>query len=76
MQVQCSLCYRWCHCRCCGYDSLIDAIEADYNVCLSCSCYYFKENPIKNNKTNLIVLPDTLLSQWNSEIAKHIDTSK
>lgn len=69
--IDCSLCHRPRHLRCAGLTSPSDVSEAAYQ-CLSCVCTYHFHHPIPS-KTTLIIMPGTLLNQWQNEIKKHVN---
>ncbi len=64
--VQCELCHTWQHFECVGFDPIAE--ENKRYICPLCSEQISQRTDIG---ATLIVCPDTILTQWLSEIKKH-----
>lgn len=69
--IQCHACMKWRHIRCSGFTSTDGAKSEKQFTCLACNCAYHHSNPVTSN-TTLILMPNTLLNQWQAEIRKHV----
>lgn len=68
--VQCSGCEKWRHIRCAGFQTAEEAeVEHDY-LCLPCQAIYHHYHQLPS-KCMLLIVPPTLVNQWQMEIKKH-----
>lgn len=76
--VQCDFCDSWHHQVCSGYNSLDAFSTANENggkyshelfMCFNCQ---HQEKPVFSCKTTLIVSPESIHDQWESELTRHV----
>ena len=72
--VQCDACDHYHHAYCAGFKSYDEVIHAEHYICLACKCLHHFKHPLRC-RTTLIVMPNTLISQWINEIHKHMKGS-
>ena len=69
--IQCSACRTWLHGPCAGFDSTAAMEQCAEYTCLACSALHHYALPLQA-RTTLIVMPNTLIHQWRSEMLKHL----
>ena len=68
--IGCDGCGRWVHACCAGYTPA-EAESLESYLCLLCSCKRGEKRP-KPTKATLLICPQSIVSQWRQEAARHI----
>jgi len=68
--VQCDACDCYHHAYCAGFITIDEVVDTEHYLCLACKCLYHFKHPLPC-QTTLIVMPNTLITQWINEIHKH-----
>lgn len=70
--IQCASCYTWLHAPCAGFFDTETMQNCAEYTCLACSCLKHYTQPVQS-RTTLIVMPNTLITQWKAELLKHVE---
>jgi len=73
--IKCMCCKKNRHTNCCGFNSVEEVQDVSHFVCFSCICSKLYQSPpyFKPLAGTLIIVPSTLLSQWQQQIKEHTD---
>jgi len=73
--IQCTECSKWRHASCCGFDTTDEIKSVRDFICFACvtsELLYLPDNQKPKGKT-LLIVPETLLSQWIDQFNLHTD---
>lgn len=75
--ITCSYCKKGRHLKCCGFTSINEIADPSHFVCFSCICskLYTSAPTLKLQAGTLIIVPSTLLSQWQQQVKEHTNGS-
>lgn len=70
--IQCACCNTWLHAPCAGFTDTHAMEQCGEYTCLACACLKHYAQPV-TSRTTLIVMPNTLITQWKAELLKHVE---